>query len=51
VQKILHPEDSYFSIWTASALIVGIIAKLFLTWWKNSCPQDEEFSALILPKV
>ena len=33
VQKILHPEDSYFSIWIASALIVGIIAKLFLSWW------------------
>ena len=40
VQKILHPEDSYFSIWTASALIVGIIAKLFLTWWYKRAGEN-----------
>ena len=48
VQKILHPEDSYFSIWTASALIVGIIAKLFLTWWYKRAGENlksEAFNA------
>lgn len=48
VQKILHPEDSYFSIWTASALTVGIIAKLFLTWWYKRAGENlksEAFNA------
>ncbi len=33
VQKIMHPEDTDFNIYTAAVLIVGIIGKLFLTWW------------------
>lgn len=33
VQKILHPEDSHFTIFTAGVLVFGIIGKLFLTWW------------------
>lgn len=33
VHKILHPEDTFFTLMTAGILIFGIIGKLFLAWW------------------
>ena len=33
VHKILHPEDTFFTLMTAGILISGIIGKLFLAWW------------------
>ena len=33
VHKILHPEDTFFTLMTAGILMLGILGKLFLAWW------------------
>lgn len=48
IQKILHPEGSHFSVFTASVLAAGILAKLFLTWWYKRAGErlkSEAFNA------